>query len=90
MEMLEETHKKYGIIREVRGMGLMIGVECRFDIYNILMGTQSKGVIILDAGRNILRFLPPLVITEEQLDRAATIVDQVIGEENAKLPRPAG
>jgi 4-aminobutyrate aminotransferase-like enzyme len=47
-------------------------------------------VIILDAGRNILRFLPPLVITEEQLDRAATIVDQVIGEENAKLPRPAG
>jgi len=90
MEMLEETHKKYGIIREVRGMGLMIGVECRFDIYNILMGTQSKGVIILDAGRNILRFLPPLVITEEQLDRAATIVDQVIGEENAKLPRPEG
>jgi len=90
MERLEETHGKYSLIREVRGMGLMIGVECRFDIYNVLVGTQSKGVIILDAGRNILRFLPPLVITREQLDRAATVVDEVIGEENAKPPRPSG
>jgi acetylornithine/LysW-gamma-L-lysine aminotransferase len=88
IERLEETHKKYSIVREVRGMGLMIGVECRFDIYTILMGTQNKGVIILDAGRNILRFLPPLVITKEQLDRAATVLDQVVGEENAKTPRP--
>ena len=90
MERLEETHKRYGIVREVRGLGLMIGVECRFDIYNILMGAQNKGVIILDAGRNILRFIPPLVITREQLDRAATVVDEVVGEENAKLPRPPG
>ena len=90
MERLEETHHKYSLVREVRGMGLMIGVECRFDIYNVLVGTQEKGVIILDAGRNILRFLPPLVITKEQLDRAATIVDEVIGEENAKPPRPSG
>jgi acetylornithine aminotransferase len=90
MERLEETHSRYSLVREVRGMGLMIGVECRFDIYNILVGTQEKGVIILDAGRNILRFLPPLVITKEQLDRAATIVDEVIGEENAKPPRPSG
>jgi len=91
MERLEETHKRYSLVREVRGMGLMIGVECRFDIYNILMGAQSKRVIVLDAGRNILRFLPPLVITQEQLDKAATVVDEVIGEENAKLPsRPSG
>ncbi|MCJ7635040.1 aspartate aminotransferase family protein [Candidatus Bathyarchaeota archaeon] len=86
---LEETHNRYNIVREVRGMGLMIGVECRFDIYNILMGAQNKGVIVLDAGRNILRFLPPLVITKEQLDRAATIVDEVVGEENVKTQRPS-
>jgi len=90
MERLEEMRKRYTIVREVRGMGLMIGVECRFDIYNILMGAQNRGVIILDAGRNILRFLPPLVITEGQLDKAATVVDEVVGEENAKLPRPSG
>jgi len=90
MDRLEETHKKYSIVREVRGMGLMIGVECRFDIYNILMGTQNRGIIILDAGRNILRFLPPLVITKEQLERAAKVTDEVIGEENVKPPRPPG
>jgi acetylornithine/LysW-gamma-L-lysine aminotransferase len=88
MEKLEEMHQKYRIVREVRGKGLMIGVECRFDIYNILVGTQSRGAIILDAGRNILRFLPPLVITQEQLDKVATIVDTVVGEENAKLSQP--
>jgi len=82
---LEETRQRHRIVREVRGKGLMIGVECRFDIYNILVGTQSRGAIILDAGRNVLRFLPPLVITEEQLDRVAAIVDMVVGEEDAKL-----
>jgi len=85
MAKLEETHQRHKIIREVRGKGLMIGVECRFDIYDILVGTQNRGAIILDAGRNVLRFLPPLVITEEQLDRVATLVDMVVGEEDAKL-----
>lgn len=89
MARLEETHRKHKIVREVRGRGLMIGVECRFDIYDILAGTLSRGVVILDAGRNILRFLPPLVISQEQLDKAAEIVDIVIGEEDAKPHRPA-
>jgi len=88
MRKLEETHERHKIVREVRGRGLMIGVECRFDIYNMLVETQRRGVIILDAGRNILRFLPPLVITQEQLDKAASVVDIVVGEEDAKLHRP--
>ncbi len=87
---LEEIHQKYKIVREVRGKGLMIGVECRFDIYDILVAAQNKGVIILDAGRNILRFLPPLVITKEQLDKAADIVDTVVGEEDGKPRKPSG
>jgi acetylornithine/LysW-gamma-L-lysine aminotransferase len=85
MEKLKETHQEYKIIREVRGKGLMIGVECRFDIRNMLIGAQDRGAIILDAGRNVLRFLPPLVITQEQLDKVASIVDKVVGEENVKL-----
>jgi len=85
MAELEEIRQRHRIVREVRGKGLMIGVECRFDIYDILVGTQNRGAIILDAGRNVLRFLPPLVIAEEQLDRVAAIVDTVVGEEDAKL-----
>jgi len=85
MEMLENTRHKYRIVRELRGMGLMIGVECRFDIQSMLVAAQDRGAIILDAGRNVLRFLPPLVITQQQLDHVADIVDTVVGEENVKL-----
>ena len=62
MEKLEVLHGKHRIIREVRGKGLMIGVEFRFDILDMILGALNRNVIILDAGSNILRFLPPLVI----------------------------
>ncbi len=84
MARLEETRQQHKIVREIRGKGLMIGVECRFDVYNMLVAAQSKGVIILDAGRNVLRFLPPLVISPEQLEKVVSIVGRVIGEEDAK------
>jgi acetylornithine/LysW-gamma-L-lysine aminotransferase len=78
---LEELQGKHKIIKEVRGMGLMLGVELRFDVLNIVLKCADKGVLILDAGRNVLRFLPPLVITKEQIDKAITVLDIVLGEE---------
>jgi acetylornithine/succinyldiaminopimelate/putrescine aminotransferase len=72
---------KYKIVKEVRGLGLMLGVELRFDVRNIILKTMDKGVLILDAGRNVLRFLPPLVIEKEQIDKAVSVLDEVIGEE---------
>jgi acetylornithine/LysW-gamma-L-lysine aminotransferase len=78
---LEELQAKYKIVKEVRGLGLMLGVELRFDVRNIILKTMEKGVLILDAGRNVLRFLPPLVIEKEQIDKAVSVLDEVIGEE---------
>ncbi|MCK5626026.1 aspartate aminotransferase family protein, partial [Candidatus Bathyarchaeota archaeon] len=63
MDKLEELHDKYRLIREVRGLGLMIGMQLRFDILNILQNSLKRNVLLLDAGRTVLRFLPPLVIT---------------------------
>jgi acetylornithine/LysW-gamma-L-lysine aminotransferase len=83
---LEELQNKYKIVKEVRGLGLMIGVELRYDVLNIILKAMDRGVLILDAGRNILRFLPPLVIEKEQIDKAISVLDTVIGEEeNARL-----
>ncbi len=79
LEALAEKHK---IIREVRGLGLMIGVEMRFDVYNIIMDCMSNGVLILDAGRNVVRFLPPLVIEKEQIDKVVSTMDCAIGKLN--------
>lgn len=88
MERLEVSKEKYKIIREVRGLGLMIGLELRFDILNILLMLLDRGILILDAGRNVMRFLPPLVIEEAQLDRVVSVLEEVLGEEeDAKLRR---
>ncbi|MBM4400436.1 MAG: aspartate aminotransferase family protein [Crenarchaeota archaeon] len=78
---LEDLQAKYKIVKEVRGLGLMLGVELRYDVLNIILKAMDRGVLILDAGRNVLRFLPPLVIEKEQIDKAISILDTVIGEE---------
>ncbi|TRO52741.1 aspartate aminotransferase family protein [Candidatus Bathyarchaeota archaeon] len=81
-DKLEELAKKYNVIREVRGLGLMIGVETKFDVYNILMECMEKGVLVLDAGRNVIRFLPPLVIKKQQIDKVVDVLDAVLEKEN--------
>jgi acetylornithine/LysW-gamma-L-lysine aminotransferase len=78
---LEELQAKYKIVKEVRGLGLMLGMEFRYDVRNIILKAMDKGVLILDAGRNVLRFLPPLVIEKEQIDKTISVLDEVIGEE---------
>ena len=78
---LEELQAKYKIVKEVRGLGLMLGVELRYDVRNIILKTMDRGVLILDAGRNVLRFLPPLVVEKEQIDKTISVLDEMIGEE---------
>jgi acetylornithine/LysW-gamma-L-lysine aminotransferase len=78
---LEELQAKYKIVKEVRGLGLMLGVELRYDVRSIILKTMERGVLILDAGRNVLRFLPPLVIEKDQIDKTISVLNEVIGEE---------
>lgn len=78
---LEELQGKHKIIKEVRGLGLMLGVELRFDVLNVILRAAERGVLTLDAGRNVLRFLPPLVITKAQIDKVITVLDTVLEEE---------
>jgi acetylornithine/LysW-gamma-L-lysine aminotransferase len=78
---LDELQAKYKIVKEVRGLGLMLGMELRYDVRNIILKTMNRGVLILDAGRNVLRFLPPLVIEKEQINKTISVLDEVIGEE---------
>ncbi len=56
------------LIREVRGLGLMIGIELKRKVAPYLRALQAHRVLALNAGMNVLRLLPPLVITYEQLD----------------------
>lgn len=66
------------VIREVRGLGLMIGVECRTKVQPFLETLMGKGVLALPAGSTVLRFLPPLVIELEDIDRVTQAVAEVL------------
>lgn len=65
-------------IREVRGMGLMIGIEMKKKVSPYLKALQERRIIALNAGMTVIRLLPPLVITYEQLDRLAEALTEVL------------
>ncbi|MGD6809729.1 MAG: aspartate aminotransferase family protein [Candidatus Bathyarchaeia archaeon] len=80
-EQLEAVAAKHKIVKEVRGLGLMLGIELRYDVYGVILKTISKGVLVIDAGRTVIRILPPLVISKEQIDKAVKALDEALGEE---------
>ncbi len=72
---LEHLKEKHQIIREIRGKGLMIGIELKFEVKDMLMDGIKSGVLLLYSGRNIIRMLPPLVISEEDVTKVLELLD---------------
>ena len=83
-EGLERLKEKHTIIREIRGKGLMIGIELKFEVKNILMEGIEKNLLLLYSGRNILRLLPPLVISEEDVTKSLDILDELLTNEESR------
>ena len=83
-EGLEKLKEKHTMIREIRGRGLMIGVELKFEVKDILMNLMKEGVLMLYSGRNILRILPPLVISKEDITKVLETLDMVLTKEEQK------
>jgi len=80
-KQLSQLQERFKIVREVRGLGLMLGMELRFDVQDILLKAVSQGVILLYAGKTVLRFLPPLVIEESQIDTVIKVLENILPEE---------
>lgn len=74
-EGLETLKEKHSIIRQIRGKGMMIGIEMKFEVKEILFDGISEGVLLLYSGRNILRLLPPLVMTEQEVNKVLEVLD---------------
>ena len=70
-------------IREVRGMGLMIGIELKRKVSPYIKALQEKKIIALNAGMTVIRLLPPLVITYQQLDHLVGVLTDVVAIEMA-------
>ena len=65
-------------IREVRGRGMMIGIELKSRVTPVLMSLQEQGILALPAGNNVLRLLPPLIVTQPQLEETITAIEQAL------------
>ena len=78
---LEALAEKHDCIKARRGMGFMQGLEIEGrPVSGIVARALEKGLVIISAGTNVLRMVPPLVITRAQIDEMAGILDQVLSE----------
>ena len=67
-------------VREVRGLGLMIGIELKEKAGPYVQQLMDRGVIVLLAGATVIRLLPPLVITKEEIDMVLNAFREVLGQ----------
>ena len=65
-------------IREVRGMGLMVGIELKEKVAPYIKALQDKNIIALNAGMTVIRLLPPLVISYQQIDHLVDVLTEVL------------
>ena len=77
-EQLEALAAKYSCITDVRGMGLMRGMEFDRPVGPIVSQCIASGLLIISAGTNIIRFVPPLVITKDHVDEMVRVLDGVL------------
>jgi len=74
---------KSPLIREVRGLGLMVGIELKQKVTPYLQELMKQGVLALPAGLTVMRFLPPLVIEKSDLEKVVEAVGKVLTVEVA-------
>lgn len=72
---LKERHR---VLTAVRGLGLILGLETSVPARSIVAACMARGLLVLTAGDNVVRFVPPLIITETDVDRAVAILDEVL------------
>ena len=74
----DDLKDKYSCIKERRGLGLMIGLEFDRPVKDIVQTCLDNGLIVVMAGANVIRMLPPFITTEKDVDQAIAILDQAI------------
>ena len=75
---LDELKEKYSFITDRRGMGLMQGLELQIPVGEVAAKALEQGLMVITAGSNVLRFVPPLVIEKQHVDEMAEKLDAVL------------
>ena len=80
LEQLQLAFQDHPKISAVRGLGMMIGIETSASLSKIVEGARQKGLIILTAGENVIRLLPPLTISREEIQQGIAVLKEVFSE----------
>ena len=75
---LEGLKERHPAMRDIRGMGLLVGIELGDALKDAVAACREKGLLVLTAGKGVMRLLPSLKLTDEELDLAIEILDQAI------------
>jgi acetylornithine/succinyldiaminopimelate/putrescine aminotransferase len=78
MKKLEALKKRFAFIKEVRGMGLLVGMELDRECGKIVSACLAEGLLVNCAANNVLRFVPPLTITRRDIQNALAILEKVL------------
>lgn len=65
---LDEVVAKYDYLKEHRGIGLLQGIECNGSVSEIINKAMEKGLLLINAGMNVIRFIPPLIVSKQNVD----------------------
>ena len=74
-------------VKGIRGLGLLVGIECEESVGNIVLEGQKRGLLFVNAGPNVIRLLPNLYVTEQEIDQAVAIVADLIHDHIAAKER---
>ncbi|MBH5320644.1 acetylornithine transaminase [Paenibacillus sp. GSMTC-2017] len=78
MSQLREKLAGVNKVQDVRGLGLIVGIECDGPVASIVTAAQKRGLLVITAGPNVIRLLPNLLVTKEEIDEAVTILAELL------------
>jgi acetylornithine/N-succinyldiaminopimelate aminotransferase len=78
LDRLEALKGGHPAVTAVRGKGLILGLEVSVPARNVVAACMERGLLVLTAGDNVVRFVPPLIVNEVEVDRAVTIVEAAL------------
>lgn len=78
IEKLEKLKTKFSFVKEVRGKGLIVGMEMTKEVNPLVKACMDQGLLLLSAGPNVLRFVPPLTVTIADVDQAVHILEEIL------------
>src|SRR5699024_3981306 len=81
---LEKELQDISIIKEIRGKGLMVGIECSEEVAPFIKKLLNKGVLVLSAGNHVLRLLPLLIVTYEEIDKIVKMIKHALSGDEEK------